>query len=92
MISLGYLLIIKTIIMVNSTLEDMVLYLYNDLDGPKKMQMNSELDANWALKEKYQVMKESYDRLNKMKLFSPRRQTVEAILKYASSKSVINSR
>ena len=56
------------------------------------MQMNSELDANWALKEKYQVMKESYDRLNKMKLFSPRRQTVEAILKYASNKSVINSR
>lgn len=78
--------------MVNSTLEDMVLYMYDDLNGTKKMQMNREMDANWALKEKYYVMKESYDRLNNMKLFSPRQQTVEAILKYATSKSVINSR
>lgn len=78
--------------MVNSTLEDMVLYMYDDLNGPKKMQMKREMDANWALKEKYNVMKESYDRLHKMKLFSPRQQTIDAILKYASSKSVINSR
>ncbi len=78
--------------MVNSTLEDMVLYMYDDLNGSKKMQMNREMDANWALKEKYHVMKESYDRLNKMKLFSPRQQTIEVILKYATSKSVINSR
>lgn len=78
--------------MVNSTLEDMVLYMYNDISGSKKMQMMKEMDANWALKEKYSVIKESFDRLNKMKLLSPRQQTIEAILKYAASKTTISSR
>ena len=78
--------------MVNSTLEDLVLYMYNDLNGNKKMQMMKEIDANWALKEKYNVMKESFDRLNKFKLLSPRQQTIDAIVKYAAAKTVISSR
>ena len=78
--------------MVRSTLEDMVLFMYEDLNGTKKMQIKKEMDENWALKEKFNVMKESYDRLNRMKLLSPRQQTIDAIMKYAASKSVAVSR
>ena len=78
--------------MVKSTLEDMVLFMYEGLNGNKKMQMKKEMDESWALKEKFNVMKESYDRLNRMKLLSPRQQTIDAIMKYAAWKSVAVSR
>lgn len=72
--------------MVNSTLEDLVLFMYNESNIERNEAIEMELQQNWALKEKYTVMKESAERLRHMKLLSPRQQTINAIMQYAASK------
>ena len=47
-----------------------------------------ELKVNWALREKFRVLKEALTRLNSMKLQSPRRQTIQGIMRYAMRKPV----
>ncbi|HXL55466.1 MAG TPA: hypothetical protein VN958_04365 [Chitinophagaceae bacterium] len=76
--------------MVNSTLEDLVLYMYNELNPSQKAQIEKELREDWVLREKYTVLKEAFERLNKMNLQSPRQESVSAILKYASKTSRVS--
>jgi len=57
--------------------------MYNEMSDKKKRALQQELDSNWALREKMQVLKESEQRLQKLTLQSPRRQTIEAIMEYA---------
>lgn len=77
--------------MVNSTIEELVLYMYNESNNDRNRQIERELEENWVLREKFNVIKESAERLDRMKLESPRPQTVESILKYAATKTNINS-
>lgn len=53
----------------------------------EKAALQQELDNNWALREKLQVLKESEKRLQKLQLQSPRRQTIDAIMQYAGKHS-----
>jgi hypothetical protein len=69
--------------MTNSTLEHLVLYMYNESNPARKIFIEKELEDNWTLREKLNVLKEAFDRLNRTKLQSPRQQSVDAILKYA---------
>ena len=78
--------------MVNSTIEELVLYMYNELDNNHEEEIGGELENNWVLREKYNVLKESAQRLSNMHLQSPRQQTIDAILKYASSPHKLSSR
>ena len=75
--------------MTNSTLEHLVLYMYNESNPSMKALIEKELEDNWTLREKLNVLKEAFDRLNKMKLQSPRRQSVDAILAYAGESSKV---
>ena len=75
--------------MTNSTLEHLVLYMYNESNPSMKALIEKELEENWTLREKLKVLKEAFDRLNKMKLQSPRQQSVDAILKYACRPSKV---
>ncbi|MEP7317603.1 MAG: hypothetical protein ABI921_02645 [Panacibacter sp.] len=77
--------------MVNSTLEDLVLYMHKELTASKKAEVENELERNWDLKEKYNVLLESFNRLNNMKLQSPRLQTVSAIMQYAKRVTKVSS-
>jgi hypothetical protein len=77
--------------MVNSTLEDLTRYMYNELPPQQQARIESELQNNWALREKYSVLKESFKRLERMKLQSPRQQSVNAILKYAKKPTEVSS-
>ena len=78
--------------MVNSTIEELVLYMYNESNNNRKKEIEKELEENWVLREKFNVIKESAERLDRMKLQSPREQTISSIMKYASSgKSKITS-
>lgn len=77
--------------MVNSTIEELVLYMYNETNNDRNRQIERELEENWVLREKFNVIKESAERLDRMKLESPRPQTVESILKYAATKTSINT-
>jgi hypothetical protein len=78
--------------MATSTLEELVLYMYNESDNHRQREIEQELQENWVLKEKYNVIKESAERLNRMKLQTPRKQTIDAIMDYASCTSGISSR
>jgi hypothetical protein len=76
--------------MTNSTLEHLVLYMYNESNPSQKALIEKELEDNWTLREKLSVIKEAFDRLNKIKLQSPRKQSVDAILKYAGRSSKLS--
>ena len=69
--------------MTKFTLEDLIAFMYNEPNAADKSQIEKELKEDWTLKEKYTVLKEAFERLNRMKLQSPRQQSVDAILKYA---------
>ena len=77
--------------MLNSTLEDLVLYMHRELSPAKKAEVEDELQQNWALREKYNVLLESLNRLNKIKLQSPRMQTINAIMQYANKVTKVSS-
>ena len=69
--------------MPNFTPEDLLLYQSCELDIVQNKAIADELSANWALREKFNVLKEAFARLNSMKLQSPRKQTVQGIMRYA---------
>jgi hypothetical protein len=69
--------------MAKSTLEDLIAFMYNESSSEERSQVEQELKEDWTLREKYNVLKESFERLNKMKLHAPRQQSIDAILKYA---------
>lgn len=77
--------------MPNYTTEDLLLFMYNEMSDKEKQAMQQELDNNWALREKLQVLKESKQRLQTLTLQSPRKQTIQAILAYASQSSEVSS-
>lgn len=78
--------------MVNSTIEELVLYMYNESNHNRKREIEKELEENWFLREKYKVIKESAERLSGMKLQSPRKETIQSIMMYANNKSKITSK
>jgi hypothetical protein len=73
------------------TTEDLLIFMYNEMSQSEKADLEKELQCNWALREKLQVLKESVQRLQKMQLQSPRRQTVEAIMEYAVHSPKVSS-
>ena len=77
--------------MQNFTADDLLFYLYNEMEGTKPGVLYSELQENWALNEKYMVLKEMIERLSKMSLLKPRKQSVDAILNYASTINTVTS-
>ena len=74
--------------MPNFTPEDLLLFQSGELDDVKSEVLAEELSANWALREKLNVLKEAFTRLNAMSLQSPRKQTIQGIMRYAMRKPV----
>lgn len=71
--------------MIRFTTEDLVRYLYNETSEQKTAEIKAALQTDWNLKETYEKLLSSYKNLDKIK-FSPRRETVNKILDYASKK------
>jgi anti-sigma factor RsiW len=65
------------------TTEDLLLFLYDEMSAERKREMEAILQTDWALAQKYQVLKEAHDRLKSIKLASPRSKTIAAIMQYA---------
>jgi hypothetical protein len=64
--------------------------MYNESSAADKSQIEQELKEDWALREKYRVLKESFERLNGLKLQSPRQESIDAILRYACCTSEVS--
>jgi hypothetical protein len=71
--------------MPNFTTEDLLLFMYNEMSDQEKAALEQELQNNWALREKLQVLKDSEKSLQKVKTQAPRAKTIEAIMDYASA-------
>ena len=74
--------------MPNFTPEDLLMYEAGELSEEQSKAIAEELTVNWALREKFNVLKEALTRLNSMKLQSPRKQTIQGIMQYAMRKPV----
>jgi hypothetical protein len=69
------------------TVEDLVLYLYNDHSLKHKAGIETALESDWTLREKLAVLKASKERLNNI-VTSPRSEVLLNVIKYATQKQV----
>ena len=72
--------------MTNFTPEDLLLYLYKETSPRQTAAIEKALAKDWTLREKLDVLKNSTQRLDKIKL-SPRTEVVLNVLNYAREKS-----
>lgn len=70
--------------MAKYTTEDLLLYIYGETSKEQGKLISEALKSDWNLREKYDVLKQSMDTLDKM-VVSPRAESVAAILKYAAT-------
>jgi hypothetical protein len=69
------------------TPEDLVLYLYNEMEAPRRVALEEALEIDWTLREKMGVLKTTLQRLDRT-LESPRTEVILNILRHASSTQV----
>ena len=67
----------------NYTPEDLLQYLYNEVDSVTRRGIEDALENDWTLREKLSVMKASHQRLNSI-VEQPRTEAVLNVLKYAA--------
>jgi hypothetical protein len=70
--------------MPNFTTEDLIQYMYKETSIEQSLAIEKALQSDWALREKFDALKESMQGLDKM-VKSPRQQSIDAILNYARS-------
>lgn len=63
--------------------EDLILYLYNECPPRLKAAIEQALEEDIELKDRLQVLKRTLRQLDKLKLLSPSRQSIKAIMKQA---------
>ncbi len=71
--------------MSNFTPEDLLLYLYNDMDAATRLQVEGQLEKDWTLREKLAVLKTAKDRLNRL-TETPRTEAILNIMHKAAEK------
>lgn len=71
--------------MIKITPEDLVRYSYNETSEQKSAAIKAALQTDWNLRESYEKILNSQKNLNSIKL-SPRSESVNKILEYASKK------
>jgi hypothetical protein len=63
--------------------EDLILYLYNDCSPKLRALVELALEEDLELKDRLGVLRRTIKQLDKLKLSSPSKQSIKAILKYA---------
>ena len=71
----------------NFTPEDMIRFLYNEMTADEKSALQLALDADWTLREKFEVLKRAVLSLDTLK-YSPRSESIDAIMQYAGNVKV----
>lgn len=65
------------------TTEELLLYMYNELNTETKLAIENALNSDWALSQKYEVLQEARERLSRKKLLSPKQQSIDVIMQHA---------
>jgi hypothetical protein len=71
------------------TPEDLLQYLYKETTPQQTAAIEQALAEDWTLREKLEVLKASYRRLEQFRL-SPRKETVRNILRYAADTHTVH--
>ena len=66
----------------NFTPEDLLLYLYNEMEQGQRLALEKALEKDWTLREKLSVLKASMQRLDKI-IETPRTEVVLNVLHHA---------
>ncbi len=74
----------------NHTPEDLICYLYKETSAGQTAAIEDALQTDWTLREKFNVLKASFERLNTL-VQAPRTEVVLNVLKYSRSTETINS-
>jgi len=74
----------------NYTPEDLICYLYKETTTAENAAIEEALESDWTLREKLNVLKASFERLNTL-VQAPRTEAVLNVLKYARSGEIINA-
>lgn len=69
--------------MADFTTDDLLLYLYGELDAKQVNLIETALQKEWALRQKLEVLQESMIALDSSRLSQPRAKTIESIIQYA---------
>ena len=69
--------------MKNFTPEDLLEFHYRELAAEQETELQNELNQNWALRQKLNVIREAASRLDKS-MEAPRREAVSRVLGYAA--------
>lgn len=75
--------------MQNFTTDDLLLYLYGELNPQQSQLLENALQKDWALQQKLLVLKESVDQLEEFRLSKPRTRTIDSVMLYAELKHVL---
>ena len=67
--------------------EDLILYLYNDCSPQISAAIEEAETEDLVLKDRLQVLRRTIKQLDKLKLKSPSKQSIKAILKHAEDAS-----
>jgi hypothetical protein len=73
--------------MTNFTPEDLLLYLYKETSAEQATAIEKELEKDWTLREKLDVLKASMQRLDKITA-TPRTEVVLNVLNYAKEHAI----
>ena len=71
--------------MPNFTTEDLLVYLYEEMEPAKACELETALQSDWALQQKFDVIKEAQYHLDEIPLASPRSASIANILCYAET-------
>jgi hypothetical protein len=66
----------------NFTPEDLLQYLYKETSPVKSVAITAALESDWSLREKFEELTTAQNELQTLR-FSPSRQTIDNILRYA---------
>ncbi|MEK7200369.1 MAG: hypothetical protein AAB212_10700 [Bacteroidota bacterium] len=66
--------------------EDLILYLYKDCSPGLSAAIEEATELDLELRDRLQVLRRTIRQLNKLKLTSPSKQSIKAILKHAEKK------
>jgi hypothetical protein len=68
--------------------DELLLYLYNELDSARKTEVENCIESNWGIREKLNILRDSVKNMqSSLKLKSPRSKTVN-FLKECAAKSI----
>ncbi|MEO6812633.1 MAG: hypothetical protein ABI172_01790 [Ginsengibacter sp.] len=71
--------------MITITQEDLVRYLYNETSEAKNAEIRASLQTDWDVREAFEKLLSTQHLLNEVR-YSPRQQSIDRIMEYASKK------